>query len=357
MSPMLRDRHFWVVLVAGGGLGLLGALLAVWGNPENSGICVSCFIENSSGALGLHSNDRMAYLRPELIGFVLGSIACSIGFREFQSRGGSAPLARLVSGIFLIVGSAVFIGCPIKLFLRLTAGDLTAVVGFLGLIVGVWIGLQGLARGIDLGRAEQAKGATGFLVPLMFVLLLVFLLVRPAFIVFSERGSAAQHAPLFISLGVGLLLGALAQRSRFCVTGSVRDSLLMGSRSPLFWGFFSFFGAALVTNLAFGRFTFGLYGQPGAHLEHLWSFLGMLLVGWVSVLIGGCPFRQLIKAGEGDADAGLAVVGMLIGGGLVQSWGVAATAAGVSMPGKVSVLIGLAFVLAISLLFRERTSE
>ena len=31
----------------------------------------------------------------------------------------------------------------------------------------------------------------------------------------------------------------------------------------------------------------------------------MLLVGWLSVLIGGCPFRQLIKAGEGDADAGL----------------------------------------------------
>ncbi|NIQ10376.1 MAG: YedE-related selenium metabolism membrane protein, partial [Gammaproteobacteria bacterium] len=53
---------------------------------------------------------------------------------------------------------------------------------------------------------------------------------------------------------------------------------------------------------------------------------------------------------------GLAVVGMLLGGGLVQSWGVAATAAGVSVSGKVSVLVGLAFVLVLSLLFRERTA-
>ena len=355
MIPALRDRHLWIVLATGLGLGVLGVLLAVWGNPQNSGICVSCFIENSSGALGLHDNERMQYLRPELIGFVLGSVVCASLFREFRSRGGSAPLARLVSGVFLIVGSAVFIGCPIKLFLRLTAGDLTAVAGVFGLIAGVWIGLKGLARGVDLGRAEEERGASGFLVPAGFVLLLVFLLARPAFVIFSERGSAAQHAPLMISLLVGLLLGAFAQRSRFCITGSVRDSMLMGSRSPLFWGFLAFLVGAFGTNLVTGRFNFELYGQPGAHLEYLWSFLGMLLVGWLSVLIGGCPFRQLIKAGEGDTDAGLAVVGMLLGGGLVQSWDIAATAAGVGLSGKISVLVGLVFVLVISLLFRDRT--
>lgn len=356
MNPLYKDRHLWVVLLAGAGLGVLGVLLSAWGNPQNSGICVSCFVENASGALGLHANQRMQYLRPELIGFLLGSVACAVVFREFRSRGGSAPLARLVSGVFLIVGSAVFIGCPIKLFLRFTAGDLTATAGVIGLIAGVWLGLQGLARGVDLGRAEQERGGSGLLVPAGFVLLLIFLLVQPAFISFSERGSAAQHAPLFVSLAVGLSLGALAQRSRFCITGSVRDSLLMGRRSPLFWGFLAFVAGALATNLASGSFSLGLYGQPGAHLEHLWSFFGMLLVGWLSVLIGGCPFRQLIKAGEGDADAGLAVVGMLLGGGIVQSWDIAATAAGVTLTGKLAVLVGLAFVLGLSLLFRQRSA-
>ncbi|MDH3999585.1 MAG: YedE family putative selenium transporter, partial [Desulfuromonadales bacterium] len=196
MSLSLRDRHLWVVLAAGLALGVSAVLLSLLGNPQNSGICVSCFIENSSGALGLHDNDRMQYLRPELIGFVLGALVCALGFGEFRSRGGSAPMARLVSGFFLIVGSAVFIGCPIKLLLRLTAGDLSAIGGVVGLVVGVWIGLQGLKRGVDLGRSRDEQGASGLMAPAGFLLLLAFLLWRPAFVLFSEQGSAAQHAPM-----------------------------------------------------------------------------------------------------------------------------------------------------------------
>jgi YedE family putative selenium metabolism protein len=356
MTMPHRDRHFWMVVAAGFAMGLLGVLLAVWGNPDNSGICVSCFMENSAGALGLHDNPRMQYLRPELIGFVLGAVLCAVAGREFRSRGGSAPLARLAAGAFLMVGCAVFIGCPIKLFLRVTAGDLAAAAGVAGLLAGVWLGLKGLARGVDLGRSQAERGGTGWLVPAGAVLLLFFLLMPPAFVAFSARGSAAQHAPMLLSLGAGLLLGALAQRSRFCITGSVRDALLMGTRTPLLWGLAAFVVAAVSVNLATGHFHLALYGQPGAHLEHLWSFLGMFLVGWLSVLVGGCPFRQLVKAGEGDADAGMVVVGMLVGGGLVQSWGVAATAAGVPLTGKVAVLVGLAFVLMASLLFRLRTA-
>jgi uncharacterized membrane protein YedE/YeeE len=81
----------------------------------------------------------------------------------------------------------------------------------------------------------------------------------------------------------------------------------------------------------------------------------MGLVGWISVLIGGCPFRQMIKAGEGDADAGLVVIGMFIGGALAQSWGIASTASGVSLYGKLSILAGFALVAAGSLQFRQRS--
>jgi YedE family putative selenium metabolism protein len=190
--------------------------------------------------------------------------------------------------------------------------------------------------------------------PLFFVLLLLFVVIRPSFVIFSTEGSSAQHAPIFISLGAGVILGALAQRSRFCITGSLRDILLMGRRAPQLAGFLCFIVAAMALSAYSGRFRLSLYGQPGAHLEHLWSFLGMLLVGWISVLIGGCPFRQLVKTGEGDTDAGLAVAGMFVGGALVQSWGIAATAAGVSLSGKLAILTGFAFILLVSLLFRNR---
>lgn len=352
----IRDRYLWLTVLSGLLLGVLGVLLAVWGNPANSGICVSCFLENSAGALGLHDNVRLQYLRPELIGFVLGAAVCALACREFRSRGGSSPLPRLVSGFFLIVGCAVFIGCPIKLFLRFTAGDLSAFGGLAGLVAGVWVGLRTLAAGVNLGSPAPQRGGSGFLVPAFFLLLLVFLIVRPGFIAFSSWGSAAQAAPWLLSLGAGVLLGGLAQRTRFCITGSVRDAFLMGWRAPLGWGLTAFVLGGVAANVAAGRFHLALLGQPGAHLDHLWNFLGMGLVGWLSVLIGGCPFRQLIKAGEGDADAGLTVVGMLLGGGLVQTWGIAATAAGVPLAGKAAVLSGLGFVILGSLLLRERAA-
>jgi YedE family putative selenium metabolism protein len=353
---MLRNREFWLVVSSGLLLGFLGVMLSVWGNPENSGICVSCFIENSAGALGLHDNQRMQYLRPELLGFVLGSAVSALIFRDFRSRGGSAPLSRLFLGIFMIFGCAVFIGCPIKLMLRLTAGDATAVAGVVGLVAGVWVGLKGLAHGVELVPQSQAKSHGGLLIPGLFLLLLLFFLIRPGFLLFSSQGGGAQFAPWQTALVAGLGLGVLAQRSRFCITGSIRNFLLMGLRTSALPGLLAFIVAAFAVSLATGKFNLGLYGQPGAHLEYLWSFLGMALVGWISVLIGGCPFRQLIRAGEGDADAGLVVIGMFIGGALAQSWGIAATASGVSIYGKISILVGFAVVAVGSLVFRERTT-
>lgn len=353
---MLRSREFWIMILSAAALGTLGVLLSVWGNPENSGICVSCFIENSAGALGLHDNRNMQYLRPELLGFVLGSTVSALACRDFRSRGGSAPLVRLLLGIFLIIGCAVFIGCPIKLFLRLSAGDLTALAGVAGLVLGVWGGLKGLANGVEFARQRSGNGNGGWLMPLLFVILLLFFVIRPAFLVFSIKGSAAQHAPWVIALAAGLLLGGLAQRTHFCITGSIRNTFLMGLRVPALWGLLTFVLAALILNAGTGRFHPGLYGQPGAHLDHLWSFLGMGLVGWISVMIGGCPFRQMVKAGEGDADAGLVVVGMFIGGAISQAWGIASTAAGASLTGKMAVLCGFFFVFVCSLAFRERIS-
>ncbi len=36
-----------------------------------------------------------------------------------------------------------------------------------------------------------------------------------------------MHAPLFLSLAAGLVIGILAQRTRFCTVGAVRDVILV----------------------------------------------------------------------------------------------------------------------------------
>ena len=341
------------LLIIGSGLslGALGAALAVWGNPANSGICVSCFMENLSGSLGLHQNLRMAYLRPELVGFVGGAMLTAILGREMRPRSGAFPVLAFVLGFFLIVGSSVFMGCPIKMMLRLGAGDMTAVAGLLGLAGGVWVGIRYYRAGLDLGAPRQGAGVyQGALVPLLFLLLMV--LSAGGLLWSGTTGPAAQRAPFAIALGAGIVIGALAQRSRFCVTGSF-SNLFLARDMSLLRGLVVLFAAALVVNVTTGLFRFGLLDQPGSNPDHIWNFLSMGLVGFASVLAGGCPFRQLILSGEGSADASMAVLGMIVGGGLVHQWGIVSTSAGPTPYGKAAVLFGLAFCLGIVRYYRK----
>ena len=55
----------------------------------------------------------------------------------------------------------------------------------------------------------------------------------------------------------------------------------------------------------------------------LWAFLGMFLVGFASILLGGCPLRQLILAGAGSSDAVMAVLGMTVGAAFCHNFGFA----------------------------------
>ncbi len=350
-GAQLREQRW--VLAAGLLMGLFGSGLAWLGNPANSGICISCFLETSAGALGLHDNPRMQYLRPELLGFLLGSFAAASAGREFRPRGRGSGLILLGMGALMALGSAIFIGCPIKALLRLAAGDLTALSGAAGLVAGVWGGLRLLRTGeLGLGGGTQEVPAAVPLGALGIAAGLVMLVFVPGALAASRSGGGALHAPAGLALGAGLLLGAVCQRSRFCVTGSVRDLLLTRSVWPA-----AALGGALLAALALNAFTgqlsVGYHDQPGSHLEWLWGFLGMALVGLVAVIAGGCPFRQIVKAGEGNADAVTVCIGMVIGAALVQNWNLGATAAGVPAAGKVATLVGLAAILSLGLRRRE----
>lgn len=358
----LSPKMVLLFILTGAVLGIGAVLLSYFGNPVNTGLCVACFMENVAGALGFHDNIRMQYLRPEIIGFVLGSFALSVYRREFHSTGGSSPLMRFLVGMFLIIGCAVFIGCPIKLVLRLTAGDLSAIAGLAGLVGGIYAGLEFIENGFRLGESEPAPKSNGLIIPVFMIFLLILALVDPSFIARSEKGSAAQHAPFLLSLGVGLLVGAMAQRTRFCITGGIARIFLWGPRevmncprsTGLLFSLVSFFGFALAANLLTGQFNAGLYDQPSSNPSFGWAFLGMFMVGFGSVLIRGCPLRQLVAAGQGDNDAGAAVMGMMVGAALVQNWGISGNAEGTPLEGRIAVLAGICLLLIIGLLNRKR---
>ena len=68
------------IILAGGVIGLLAPTLQKLGNPPNMGICVACFERDIAGALGLHRAAVVQYIRPEIIGLVLGATIAALLF-------------------------------------------------------------------------------------------------------------------------------------------------------------------------------------------------------------------------------------------------------------------------------------
>ncbi len=175
-----------------------------------------------------------------------------------------------------------------------------------------------------------------------------------------------MHAPLLISLAAGLLIGFLAQRTRFCTMGSLRDVILMGD-THLISGIGALVITAFGTNLILGQVNFGIAAQPVAHSSHLWNFLGMVLAGLAFALAGGCPGRQLILSGEGDGDAAIFVLGMVSGAAFAHNFALAGkpdaltdgvlSVGGISPAGMAAVGIGLAVCLLIGFSMRENFAE
>jgi YedE family putative selenium metabolism protein len=164
-----------------------------------------------------------------------------------------------------------------------------------------------------------------------------------------------MHAPLFASLGVGLCVGFLAQRSRFCTMGAIRDFVLF-RQCHLLSGAIALVVVAFVVNLILGQFHPGFAGQPLAHTMSLWNFAGMIVAGLAFALAGGCSGRQLFLAGEGDGDAAVFVLGMIVGAAFSHNFGLASSGDGVGPYGIAAVVIGLLTCLFIGFTMRREVA-
>ncbi len=342
------------VILVGAVIGVIAVVLQKLGNPGNMGICIACFERDVAGGLGLHRAAVVQYLRPEIMGLVLGSLAAALASGEFRPRGGSAPLVRFVLGMIAAMGALVFLGCPWRALLRLAGGDANAILGLLGLMTGIGIGTVFFRHGYSLGRSSQQSSFTGWAFPLLVIGLLALAICFPQAegqpqsgpIFYSVKGPGSMHAPFLASIGLAFVIGALAQRSRFCTMGAFRD-LFLFRYAHLFLGVAALFLAALVCNLVLGGFHFGFEQQPVAHADSLWNFCGMVTAGLAFALAGGCPGRQLFMAGEGDSDAAIFALGMLCGAAMAHNFGTASSGAGIGAYGIHATVLGFAACLAI----------
>lgn len=348
-----------LVLITGVVVGAAAVALTALGNPANMGFCIACFIRDIAGAVKLHTAAPVQYFRPEIVGLVLGSLGMAAASGEFRPKAGSSPATRFVIGAFVMIGALVFLGCPLRMVIRMGGGDLNAFVGLAGFFLGILVGVFFLKKGFTLRRSYEVARAEGFALPGLLALLFVLFLAAPALFAFSESGPGSKHAGVAVSLLAALVVGALAQKSRLCMVGGMRDAVMFRDFN-LLSGFGAIFLTVLLGNILLGKFGgFSTYLQPISHASQLWNLLGMALAGWGSVLLGGCPLRQLILAGEGNGDSAVTVLGMLVGAAFAHNFKLAGSAAsltdgvysagGIGTTGKAAVCIGFVVLLAISL--------
>lgn len=148
-------------------------------------------------------------------------------------------------------------------------------------------------------------------------------------------------------LGLGAAIGAIVQRSHFCIMGALADLLVMRSRQRLCaW-------AAAVAAAAGTVALAPLLGAPGpAGPAPSWgaALAGGIGFGFGMVLAGGCLLRNLVRLGAGSLRAVL-VLTLALGSGLaVTALGPPPhlpTAAGTGpLPQLAIAVAGLALALA-----------
>ena len=256
----LMKKEKTTIVVAGVIIGVIAAMRVFFGNPANMGFCIACFLRDTTGALGLHSAAAVQYIRPEIIGLVLGACIVSLITKEFRPRGGSAPVTRFVLGAFVMIGCLMFLGCPFRMILRLAGGDGNAIFGLVGFAAGILTGTFFLKKGYTLKRSYKMPKLEGSIFPAVQIVMLHF--TEP------DGGPGAKHAVILISLAAGVIVGILAQRTRLCMVGGIRDAVLFGEFKLLF-GFVAILVSALIVNVALGYFHPGFAGQPIAHTDGL----------------------------------------------------------------------------------------
>ena len=332
-----------LIIVTGLIIGVAAVLLTKFGNPKNMGFCIACFIRDIAGTTKLHTAPVVQYLRPEIVGIVLGSAIMAFASGEWRAKAGSSPAIRFILGFMVMVGALIFLGCPLRMVIRMGGGDLNAFVGLAGFVVGILIGVVFLKNGFELKKNYDTANLDGLVLPIVLVILFVlFFMAWPALsqyvadvkngvegaknttaFAISTSGPGSMHAPMFIALAAGLIVGALAQKSRMCMVGGIRDIVLFKNFN-LIIGFIAIFIAVLIGNVVLGNFKgFSVQSQPIAHSSQIWNFLGMVIVGWGSCLLGGCPLRQLILSGEGNADSAITAIGMLVGAAFAHNFSLA----------------------------------
>ena len=204
------------LFVSGVVLGLIAVVLAIGGNPGNMAFCIACFVRDIAGGLKLHQAGVVQYFRPEIAGLVVGSFVIAVANKEFKVTSGENPLQKFVLGACTMIMALVFLGCPLRMVIRMSGGDLNAYVAFVGFALGIVCGAIFLKNGYEMTDSKKEKNSlSGYILPILLVvgLILYNLPQTTELFAHSVEGPGAAHAAVAVAFVLAIAFGIIAQRA------------------------------------------------------------------------------------------------------------------------------------------------
>uniref|UniRef100_A0A7J3ZK59 YeeE/YedE family protein n=1 Tax=Fervidicoccus fontis TaxID=683846 RepID=A0A7J3ZK59_9CREN len=333
-----REKIFgsegWNPVMAGALIGLVNILSYIWVNKPFT--VYTGFLnwgQHIHNVFGLGSIAGIPKLAPLLeptsvgdIGVILGAMFAAVLSNEFAIRkvGSKVELLEAIAGgVLMALGVSMAFGCNWGGFLSaITSWSLHGFAFLVGALIGGYIGLRYVSWKAEKVTslepiANTEKGSPKVVVEeheRTFKASTVRTGIRnvPALTVLALLIAyyAIIGSPMIGGLFIGLTVGVILQRARFCFATAFRD-LFNGPENARALGIHKGIAIAILVG-SIGAFALKYKGMAkegiGVAPVYMTNVVGGLIFTFGTILAGGCASGILWRAGEGHVRAWIAIV-------------------------------------------------
>ncbi len=328
LFQMFFAKH-WPVWVGGLTLGTLNILLFAIKSPWGASGGINNWGENFYKIFGISNFEGAASINTSLYGMlcvliVVGAFAGALFSKEFAIR--IPPIGELIKGFIggglMAIGATIGIGCTIgSFFSGVPALSGGAIIFTIGLFVGVIVALKYLMWEMEkhpsfsTGKSWVFLAGTGkkgdwqiwagwIVTASMFVMAYIY---------------SDNNAIMAWFIIIGLFMGLICQRSRFCIVKAFRDPFMTGEAD----GSVGVMAGLIVGLIGFTAIKYFGIGAGDASMRaremtwvfsHFWlrGIIGGFIFGVGMTIAGGCAVGTLWRVGEGQVKLWAAALGFLL---------------------------------------------
>ncbi|NQT65717.1 MAG: YeeE/YedE family protein [FCB group bacterium] len=324
----------WPMWVGGILLAMMNILLFVIKYPWGSSSGYTNIGQNLFQILGIASlgtNVPISLHAVALLNIfvVVGAFVSSLFSREFGIR--ISPVGELVKGFvggaLMAIGATVGAGCTTGGFFTglaaLSGGALTLAAGFM---IGTFVALRYLLwemealPNISMGKSFTFLTGTGKKTG--WQRWLGWIMIAVVLFLFNTYTASSSGAMKIIGwhIMIGLILGIILQRSRYCIVRAFREPFMTGEATAPVAVMLSIL-IALIGFTVIKYFGVGNAGEFAARAiemkgvyANFWlrALIGGIVFGLGMTVAGGCAVGTLWRAGEGHVKLWFAALGFVI---------------------------------------------